>query len=292
MRALITGITGQDGSYLAEILLDKGYEVYGLIRRSSTDNLSRIRHILDKIDLIIGDITDFVSVRNAIKYSMPNEIYNLAGQSFVPASWTNPNYTFDVNTKGLLNVILTSDISTKIFQASTSEMYGNSYPSFYPLSPYGISKLAAHSICQIYRKLGRFISCGIMFNHESPRRGKEFVTKKICDHVKNGSGKLKLGNLSGFRDWGYAKDYMEAAHLILRQKYPDDYEIATGESHSIKELCQIAFGANWKDVIEFDETLVRENEVEYLKGNPTKIMSLGWKPTLNFEQLIEKMIHE
>lgn len=292
MKALVTGCNGQDGSYLMELLLDKGYEVFGLIRRSSTNSCNRIIHLLDKITLVYGDITDFESVRNAVEISSPDEIYNLAGQSFVPVSWIKPNYTFDVNHKGLINVILSTDEKVKIFQASTSEMYGNSYPEFKPLSPYGVSKLAAHSSASIYRQLGRFVSCGIMFNHESPRRGDEFVTKKICNFVKNGEGKLKLGNLNVYRDWGYAKDYMEAVWTILQQPNSDDYEIATGEVHSIKEFCEMALGNNWQDAIEIDQSLVRKNEVKYLKGNPEKIMALGWKPSIDLKQLIQKMIHE
>jgi len=292
MKALVTGATGQDASYLMEILLEKGYKVYGLVRRSSTDNLSRIKHLLKDIELITGDITDFESVKNATSVSLPHEIYNLAGQSFVPASWTNPNHTFDVNFKGLINVILASEYYVKIFQASTSEMYGNYYPDFRPLSPYGVSKLAAHATASIYRELGRYVSCGIMFNHESPRRGNEFVTKKICNYAKNRNGKLKLGNLDISRDWGYAKDYMEAAHLILQQRSPDDYEIATGETHSLRELCQLVLGDNWQDFVESDPQFIRPNEVRYLRGNPDEIMRLGWCPKVNFKELLEMMKNE
>lgn len=289
MKALITGITGQDGSYLAEILLEKGYKVYGLVRRASTDNLSRIKHILNDIELITGDITDFESVKHAVSVSLPHEIYNLAGQSFVPASWTNPNHTLEVNFKGLINVILASEPHVKIFQASTSEMYGNNYPNFIPLSPYGVSKLAAHSTASIYRELGRYVSCGVMFNHESPRRGDEFVTKKICNFGRKKEGKLKLGNLDIWRDWGYSKDYMTAAHLILQQPWPGDYEIATGAAHSLRELCELVLGDDWHSYIEVDSEFIRKNEVRYLRGNPEEIMSLGWRPTVDFKGLIEMM---
>lgn len=292
MRALITGITGQDGSYLAEILLEKGYEVFGLVRRSSTNNLSRIEHLMHKVKLLQGDVSDVGSVSSAVMISNPNEIYNLAAQSFVPSSWKQPYHTFLSNTLGLLNIIQCVNTDTKIFQASTSEMYGNSYPNFNPMSPYGVSKLAAHNIARIYREAGFFISCGIMFNHESPRRGNEFVTKKITNFAKSPFGMLKLGNTKISRDWGYAKDYMKAAWLILQQSKPDDYEIATGESYTLEELLKIALGDKWEEYVEVDMDFVRLNDVINLKGNPEKIKSIGWNPEVNFEQLINMMVND
>lgn len=292
-RALITGASGQDGSYMAELLLSKGYEVFGLVRRSSQDNLSRIRHILDDITLIYGDMSDSGSVHEAIELSEPDEIYNLAAMSFVPASWKQPELTFDINATGLIRLIQYSEpYNSKIYQASSSEMYGNSYPFFQPLSPYGVSKLSAHYIADIYRKKGRFISCGICFNHESPRRGDEFVTKKITNFFKNPVGKLRLGNLAASRDWGYAGDYVEAMHLMLQQEKPDDYEIATGETHTIREFLDIV-NPNWEHYVEVDPMLLRPNDVITLKGNPSKIMALGWEPSVSFEGLVKMMVsHE
>ena len=291
MRALIFGIGGQDGSYLAEFLLSKGYEVFGLVRRSSTTNRSRIRHIEDKITLLTGDVCDFNSVKSAVDQSKPDEIYNLAAQSFVPESWNQPYYTFQTNTIGLLNIIQSIGKETKVFQASTSEMYGNSYPEFNPVSPYGVSKLAAHNIAKIYRDAGYYISCGVMFNHESPRRGNEFVTKKITNFAKAPFGKLKLGNIMVSRDWGFSGDYMKAAWLILQEKQPGDYEIATGEAHTVAEFLEIALGENWKEFVEIDPSFIRKNEVFFLRGNPIKIKSLGWKPDVNFRQLIHMMVN-
>lgn len=289
-RALITGLSGQDGSYMAELLLSKGYEVYGLLRRSSQDNLSRIRHILDDVTLIYGDMTDSGSIQQAVEISMPDEIYNLAAMSFVPASWTQPELTFDINTQGLIRLIQFSEpYDSKIYQASSSEMYGNSYPFFQPLSPYGVSKLAAHNLASIYRKKGRFISCGICFNHESPRRGDEFVTKKITNFFKNPVGKLRLGNLAASRDWGYAGDYVEAMHLMLQQEIADDYEIATGESHSIRDFLNLV-NPNWNDYVEIDEHLIRPNDINILKGDYSKIASIGWKAKTSFNDLVKMMV--
>lgn len=290
MRALITGINGQDGSYLAEFLLEKGYDVYGLIRRSSHDNTSRIAHLVEDIELISGDLTDSDSVKRAVDDCGPDEIYNLGAMSFVPASWSQPALTFDVNCTGLIRLINASEkYNSKIFQASTSEMYGNSYPEFKPISPYGISKYAAHLMAQAYRRKGRYISCGISFNHESPRRGNEFVTKKITNYAKGLTKELRLGNTGAYRDWGYAKDFVEAFWLTLQQHNSDDYEIATGETHSVQEFLDLAIG---KKPYIVDLWLYRPNEVNLLKGNPEKIKALGWSPSINFEQLVRLMIDE
>lgn len=287
--ALITGITGQDGSYMAELLLSKGYQVYGLIRRSSTNNLGRISHLLKDITLITGDLTDSQSVRSAISISQPDEIYNLGAMSFVPDSWNNPELTFDINCIGLIRLIESSQ-NAKIYQASTSEMYGNSYPDFKPISPYGISKLAAHNIVNAYRLRGRFVCSGICFNHESPRRGEEFVTQKIVKFIKNKNGYLKLGNLDASRDWGFAGDYVEAMWLIMQQDNPDDYEIATGETHTIREFLDVA-DPDWSSYVVQDPLLIRPNEVHVLRGNPEKINSIGWKPRIDFKGLVEMMVH-
>lgn len=286
MRALVTGVGGQDGSYMAELLLSKGYEVYGLVRRSSTNNLSRIEHILKDIHLISGDLSDSQSIVSAIKQARPDEIYNLGAMSFVPDSWRNPELTMDINCTGLIRLIESSDC--KIYQASTSEMYGNDYPSFTPISPYGISKLAAHHIVNAYRMKGRFICSGICFNHESPRRGDEFVTKKITNFFKHKKGKLMLGNLDASRDWGFAGDYVEAMWLMMQQNEADDYQIASGETHTIREFLDLT-SKDWQDYVVVDESLKRQNEVHVLKGNPFKIKSIGWRPKHNFEQLVEMM---
>lgn len=287
-RALVTGISGQDGSYMAELLLSKNYEVYGLVRRSSHENLGRINHIREKIHLLYGDLSDNNSVNDAVSISTPDEIYNLGAMSFVPNSWVCPQYTFDINCLGLLRLIEASDEKTKIYQASTSEMYGNSYPNFVPISPYGISKYAAHLLANSYRKKGRFIICGICFNHESPRRGHEFVTQKIADFAKNPKGVLRLGNLSASRDWGFAGDYVEAMWLMLQQEHPDDYEIATGETHTVREFLDLAL-PNWSECVETDPKMIRANEVNILKGDPSRIMRLGWSPKVGFKELVEMM---
>lgn len=289
-RALVTGISGQDGSYLAELLLSKGYEVYGLIRRTSTgpDNLRRIKHILNEIEVVNGDLSDERSIAENIQTIKPDEIYNLAAMSFVPTSWTLPEYTFNVNAIGFLNLITWSNHETKIYQASTSEMYGNSYPEFKPISPYGISKLAAHNLASAYRDRGRFICCGICFNHESPRRGAEFVTQKIATFAKCPEGKLRLGNLDASRDWGFAGDYVEAMWLMLQQEKAEDYEIATGETHTIKEFLELAL-PDWEKHVEIEEGLKRKNEVHLLKGNPERIKELGWTPKVDFKGLVRMM---
>lgn len=286
MRALITGITGQDGSYMAELLLSKGYDVYGLVRHTSTCNLERIRHIKDSIRFISGDLSDTNSIASAIKESRPDEIYNLGAMSFVPDSWKYPELTFNVNCLGLLRIIENSDC--KVYQASTSEMYGNSYPNFNPVSPYGISKLSAHNLVGAYRSKGRYICSGICFNHESPRRGNEFVTKKIANFFKDKNGRLKLGNLDASRDWGFAGDYVYAMWLMMQQNVPDDYEIATGETHTIREFLELT-DPDWESYVDVDPSLIRANEVHVLKGDPFRMKSIGWKQTVDFKGLVEMM---
>jgi GDPmannose 4,6-dehydratase len=306
--ALITGITGQDGSYLAEFLLEKGYKVYGLVRRSSFQNYERINHILEKIRLIQGDLLDQNSLIEALKTADPDEVYNLASQSFVPASWSQPVYTGDVNAIGvlrLLDVIRTIKREIKFYQASTSEMFGNpkripqnEETPFEPISPYGISKLFAHWATLDYRKqYGIFACSGICFNHESPRRGFEFVSRKItygAARIKMGFQKeLRLGNLEAKRDWGYAGDYVEAMWRMVQQGEPGDYVIATGEVHTVRELCSVAFshlGLDYREYVTVDEKLFRPTEVEILVGDSSKARNkLGWKPKVRFEDLVKMM---
>jgi len=280
---------------MAEFLLSKGYEVFGIIRRSSNTNLQRLSLISDKVKLMYADLTDSSSIEEAVKGSEPHEIYNLGAMSFVPASWTQPLMTFDINCLGLLRLIQASEpYDSKIYQASTSEMFGNSYPDFAPISPYGISKLAAHHLANAYRQKGRFISCGICFNHESPRRGEEFVTQKIANYFKNPKGKLQLGNLEASRDWGFAGDFVEAMWLMLQQDQPDDYVIATGETHSVREFCDAAFrvvGLDYRHFVKFDERYTRPAEVDCLQGDARKAKSvLGWQPKVRFSELVEMMI--
>jgi len=308
-KALITGITGQDGSYLAEQLLEKGYEVYGLYRRVSTSNISRIKHIINDIILIEGDITDTSSLIRAIKYTDPDEIYNLAAQSFVGTSWTYPSSTINTTGLSLLNLleaVLQTDSNPKILQASSSEMFGkvkeipqNENTPFYPRSPYGIAKVLAYWITVNYRdSYDMFISNSIAFNHESPRRGKEFVTRKISlgvAQIKNNLlEKIELGNLNAKRDWGYAPDYTKAMHLILQQKKPDDYVIATGETHSVEEFARKAFSfagiENWSDYVVINPKFIRPAEVDILVGDSSKIRKLGWKPSVSFDDLVRIMV--
>lgn len=309
-RALITGITGQDGSYLAELLLEKGYKVFGITRRSSTANYERIEHIFDKITLLQGDLLDQHSLTNAIKESDPEEIYNLAAQSFVPTSWNQPVLTGEFTALGvtrMLEAIRLVKPDAKFYQASSSEMFGKvretpqkeSTP-FYPRSPYGVAKVYGHLITINYREsYDLFAVGGILFNHESPRRGLEFVTRKVTNavaRIKLGlQPDLHLGNMDAKRDWGFAGDYVEAMHLILQQDKPDDYVIATGEAHSVRDLVQIAFEAvgldNWEEYVKTDQSLIRPAEVDHLIGDSSKAKSvLGWKPKTNFKQLIEKMV--
>jgi GDPmannose 4,6-dehydratase len=309
--ALITGITGQDGSYLAELLLDKGYKIYGLIRRLSTPNLSRIEHILDKIELIEGDLTDQSSLNNALKESLPSEVYNLAAQSFVATSWNQPVLTGDVTGLGAVRIlegVRHVCPNAHVYQASSSEMFGkvnetpqNEHTKFYPRSPYGIAKLYAHWACINYREsYGMHASNGILFNHESPRRGIEFVTRKITDGVARiyhgMANELRLGNLDAKRDWGYAGDYVKAMWLMLQQKEPDDYVVATGKTHSVGEFAKLAFGEvglDWKKYVKVDTKFIRPAEVNLLLGDASKAHRvLGWEPEVTFEELVRMMVRE
>lgn len=309
MKALITGITGQDGSYLADLLLEKGYEVFGMVRRSSTENFDRINHIRDKIHLRQADLLDQLSLITLIEQCQPDEIYNLAAQSFVPTSWQQPMLTGEFNALGvtkMLEAIRLVNKKIKFYQASSSEMFGkvqevpqNEKTPFYPRSPYGVAKVYAHWITVNYREsYGIFAVSGILFNHESPRRGLEFVSRKITDgvaRIKLGlSKKLYLGNLDAKRDWGYAGDYVKAMWLMLQQKEPDDFVIATGKNHSVRELAEIAFehvGLDYKDFVEVDPRFVRPAEVDVLLGDSSYAQKkLGWKPEVSFEQLIQMMV--
>ena len=309
-KALITGITGQDGSYLAEFLLNKGYEVFGLVRRTSILNFERIKHIQDRIELISGDLLDQNSLINAIKESNPDEIYNLASQSFVPASWKQPVFTGEATALGvarMLEAIKAVNPKIKFYQASSSEMFGKvkevpqtEKTQFYPRSPYGVAKLYGHWITVNYRESYNMFCCsGILFNHESPRRGLEFVTRKVTNaaaKIKLGlSNELKLGNLDAKRDWGFAGDYVKAMWLMLQRDEPDDYVISTGLTHSVKDLLQVAFdyvNLNWKDYVIVDPKFIRPTEVELLRGDSTKALKkLGWTPETSFEELIKMMIN-
>ncbi|MEE3338233.1 MAG: GDP-mannose 4,6-dehydratase [Candidatus Latescibacterota bacterium] len=308
-RALVTGITGQDGSYLAELLLEKDYEVFGLIRRSSTVNFERIEHIQDDIHLLSGDLLDQNSLMVAMQHAQPHEIYNLGAQSFVPASWEQPLLTGEITALGvarILEAIRSTDPSTRFYQASTSELFGKVQESpqsertpFYPRSPYGVSKLYAHWITINYRESCDLFACaGILFNHESPRRGLEFVTRKITHgvaRIKHGlTNKLALGNLDARRDWGYAGDFVRAMWMMLQEAEPADYVIATGEDRTIREFCQVAFdaaGLNWEDHVVIDERFLRPAEVEILKGDPAEAVDrMGWKPEVSFEQMVQMMV--
>ncbi|MFQ6031729.1 MAG: GDP-mannose 4,6-dehydratase [Candidatus Zixiibacteriota bacterium] len=309
MNALITGITGQDGSYLAELLLKKGYKVFGMVRRSSTEKFERIGHIRDKINLRQADLLDQLSLIRLIEDCQPEEIYNLAAQSFVPTSWEQPMLTGEFNALGvtkLLEAIRLVNKKIKFYQASSSEMFGkvkevpqNEKTPFYPRSPYGVAKVYAHWITVNYREsYEMFAVSGILFNHESPRRGLEFVSRKITDGVakiKSGlAKKLLLGNLDAKRDWGYAGDYVKAIWLMLQQKEPEDFVIATGKNHSVRELAQIAFehvGLDYKKFVETDPKLVRPAEVDILLGDSSYARKkLGWKPEVSFEELIKRMV--
>ena len=308
-RALITGITGQDGSYLAELLLDEGYEVFGLTRRLSASNYWRIQHILDRVTLIPGDLLDQLSLIRAIEKSQPHELYNLAAMSFVPASWDQPMLTGEFNSQGVtrvLEAVRVVDPKIRIYQASSSEMYGKvreipqtELTPFYPRSPYGVSKVFAHYITVNYREsYDLFAVSGILFNHESPRRGLEFVTRKVTDGVakiKAGlTQELRLGNLDAQRDWGFAGDYVRAMWLMLQQEEADDYVIATGESHSVRELVEIAFGhagLNWEQYVVIDPAFLRPAEVDHLIGDAAKAKAqLGWSPSVDFKGLVTMMV--
>ena len=307
--ALITGITGQDGSYLAELLLGKGYQVYGLMRRLSSPNFSRIAHIANRIILLEGDLTDQSSLGSALQSTQPDEIYNLAAQSFVDTSWKQPSLTGDVTGLGaarLLEAARQFCKDAKIYQASSSEMFGtaeeplqNEETKFHPRSPYACAKVYAHHMAVNYREsYGMFVCCGILFNHESHRRGIEFVSRKITDGVAriyHGLAKeLRLGNLEAKRDWGHAKDYVEAMWLMLQQEKADDYVIATGQNHSVKEFAELAFreaGLNWEDYVVVDQRFHRPADVQYLRGDASKARRvLGWKPKVTFEQLVSMMV--
>jgi GDPmannose 4,6-dehydratase len=308
-RALITGITGQDGSYLAELLLDKGYEVYGLTRRLSATNYWRIEHLLDRIELLPGDLLDQLSLIRVLERVRPQELYNLAAMSFVPASWDQPMLTGEFNSQGVtrvLEAVRVVDSTIRIYQASSSEMYGKvreipqkETTPFYPRSPYGVSKVFAHYITVNYREsYDLFAVSGILFNHESPRRGLEFVTRKVTDgvaRIKLGLTKhLGLGNLDAQRDWGFAGDYVRAMWLMLQQKEADDYVISTGESHSVRELVEVAFshaGLDWEKHVQLDPAFLRPAEVDHLIGDSSKArIQLGWKPTVDFPGLIKMMV--
>ena len=308
-RALITGITGQDGSYLAELLLNEGYEVFGLTRRLSASNYWRIQHILDRVTLIPGDLLDQLSLIRALEKSQPHELYNLAAMSFVPASWDQPMLTGEFNSQGVtrvLEAVRVVDDKIRIYQASSSEMFGKvreipqtEMTPFYPRSPYGVSKVFAHYITVNYREsYDLFAVSGILFNHESPRRGLEFVTRKVTDGVakiKAGlTQELRLGNLDAQRDWGFAGDYVRAMWLMLQQKEADDYVIATGESHSVKELVEIAFGhagLDWETHVVMDPAFLRPAEVDHLIGDASKAKSqLGWTPSVDFKGLVTMMV--
>ena len=308
-RAIITGITGQDGSYLAELLLEQGYEVVGVTRRLSAPNHWRIEHLLDRIELRPADLLDQLSLIRLVEDVRPHEFYNLAAMSFVPASWDQPLLTGEYNAQGVTRVmeaIRQVDTSIRVYQASSSEMFGkvretpqNEATPFYPRSPYGVSKVFAHYLTVNYREShGLFAVSGILFNHESPRRGLEFVTRKVtrgAARIKRGlTGTLSLGNLDARRDWGFAGDYVRAMWLMLQQDRADDYVIATGRSHSVRELVEVAFsraGLDWRDHVRTDPALLRPAEVDHLIGDPAKAeTALGWRPGVDFEGLVRMMV--
>jgi GDPmannose 4,6-dehydratase len=308
-RAVITGISGQDGSYLAELLLEKGYEVTGVIRRLSHPNLERIEHLIDRIKLRPADLLDQLSLIRLIDEAQPDEVYNLAAMSFVPASWDQPMLTGEFNAQGVTRVLeAVRHVNDKIrfYQASSSEMFGKvrevpqtELTPFYPRSPYGVSKVFGHYITVNYRESYNLFACsGILFNHESPRRGLEFVTRKVTDgvaRIKLGlQDTLHLGNLEAHRDWGFSGDYVRAMWLMLQQPTPDDYVVATGLSHSVKDLARVAFshvGLDWQEYVRVDPKLLRPAEVEHLIGSPAKARTmLGWEPSVTFEGLIGMMV--
>jgi GDPmannose 4,6-dehydratase len=307
--ALITGITGQDGSYLAELLLDKGYRVVGMTRRSSTNSNERIEHLRDRLELIQGDLLDQASLSTAIQTVRPTEVYNLAAQSFVPTSWNQPVLTGEFTGLGvtrMLEAIRQADPAIRFYQASSSEMFGKvreipqtEQTAFHPRSPYGVAKAYGHFLTVNYREsFGMYAVSGILFNHESPRRGLEFVTRKVTDGAARISlgltEKLRMGNLEARRDWGFAGDYVRAMWAMLQQPNPTDYVVATGIDHSVRELCDIAFqhvGLDYRDHVVVDESLYRPAEVDHLLGNAGKARrELGWEPSVSFEQLIRLMV--
>ena len=308
-RALITGITGQDGSYLAELLLEEGYHVTGMVRRLSMENYERIEHLRGKIDLIQADLLDQLSLINVLKTVEPDEVYNLAAMSFVPISWTQPVLTGEFTALGvtrILEAVRLVNPKIRFYQASSSEMFGKvrevpqtEETPLYPRSPYGVAKVYGHWITINYRESYDIYACsGILFNHESPRRGKEFVTRKITHgaaRIKLGLAKeLRMGTLDAKRDWGYAGDYVRAMWLMLQQETPEDYVVSSGETHSVRELLEVAFGRldlDWKDYVVIDPKFVRPAEVDLLLGDPTKAKKvLGWTPTVSFQELIEMMV--
>jgi GDPmannose 4,6-dehydratase len=309
--AVITGITGQDGAYLSKLLLGKGYRVVGFTPRRGSDTLWRLRElgVVDSIEFTYGDVTDLASILRVVDHYKPDEIFNLAAQSFVAASWDEPAHTADVNAIGVSNVleaIRQADSKARFYQASTSEMFGriqaerqDESTPFYPRSPYGVSKLYGHWITINYREsFGLHASSGILFNHESPLRGIEFVTRKVTDaaaRIKLGRAKeLKLGNLEARRDWGFAGDYVEAMWLMLQQPEPDDYVVATGVNHSVRDMCRIAFehvGLDYREYVRTDDRFLRPAEVDVLLGNPAKAQrKLGWKPKTTLNELIGMMV--
>lgn len=308
--ALITGVCGQDGSYLAEFLLEKDYRVVGMMRRNATRNLENAKHLEGLIEIEEGDITDFASTMKLIQRTKPHEIYNLAAQSHVHTSFDQPLATFNIDAMGVINILESVKIlgySSRIFQASTSELWGDSPPPqdeetiMRPRSPYAIAKLAGHWMVHLYREAYKMYCCsGITNNHEGERRGPQFVTRKISMGVarclKNPSYKLKLGNMDAKRDWGYAKDFVEAFWLMLQQPAPDDFVLATGEMHTVREFVEAAFGhvgLNWEDHVEFDRFMMRLAEVEALQGNPAKAKEkLGWEPKIRFHDLVKLMVDE
>ncbi len=309
--ALITGITGQDGSYLSELLLEKGYRVYGMVRRTSLEKFDRIEHIKDRVTLIQGDLTDQSSLDEAVKTVQPDEVYNLAAQSFVPASWNQPTLTGEVTGIGvtrILESVRKIKPDARFYQASTSEMFGKVRESpqseltpFHPRSPYGVAKVYGHFITVNYRESYNIFACsGILFNHESPRRGLEFVTRKITHgvaRIKLGlANELRLGNLDAKRDWGYAGDYVHAMWLMLQQDAAEDYVVATGETHSVREFVEAAFGhagLDWKKYVAVDPKFIRPAEVDLLVGDPSKARKkLGWKPMMSFDGLVRTMVEE
>jgi GDPmannose 4,6-dehydratase len=308
-KALITGITGQDGSYLAEFLLEKNYRVYGLVRRSSTINFERIAHLQDKVELIPGDLLDQSSLITALRKAEPDEVYNLAAQSFVPTSWTQPVLTGEFTALGvtrMIEAIRVVNPAIRFYQASSSEMFGmvetspqNESTRFYPRSPYGVAKLYGHWITVNAREsYGLFACSGILFNHESPRRGIEFVTRKVSysvARIKLGlQPKLKMGNLDAERDWGFAGDYVRAMWLMLQQDVPEDYVVATGVAHSVKQLLELAFahiGLDYRDYVEVAQDLLRPADVYHLRGDYSKARErLVWEPDVSFERMIEMMV--
>jgi GDPmannose 4,6-dehydratase len=307
--AVVTGITGQDGSYLAEYLIELGYKVFGVVRRSSTTNFSRIEHLQDRIEILNADLLDQNSLTNAIADARPDEVYNLAAQSFVPASWSQPVLTGEFTALGVtrvLEAIRVIDPRIRFYQASTSEMFGrvravpqDEDTKFYPRSPYGVAKLYGHWITVNYREsYGMYAVSGILFNHESPRRGEEFVTRKTtlaAARIAAGlQSELRLGNLDARRDWGYTGDYVRAMHLMLQQKEPRDYVLGTGESHTVREFVEIAFervGLDWRKHVVIDSRLVRPAEVDLLVANPRRAREeLGWQPKMTFRELVEMMV--